>query len=69
VRAAEAMDEGPAHRSAAIPGLSSAAAFTYVSLLDAGMANKGRATQLLVLGNKIDAAFSQDRTARTWTRP
>src|SRR5262249_12213227 len=27
------------------------------------------ATHLLVLRNKIDAAFSQDRTACTWTRP
>src|SRR5262245_57902378 len=51
VRAVEAMDKGPAHRSAAIPGLSCAAAaapstiparhcptmtgFTYLSLLDA----------------------------------
>src|SRR5262245_37683067 len=32
------------------------------------MANKGRATQLLVLGNKL-MPFSQVRTCCIWTRP
>jgi len=43
---------------AASSGVSTCAISTLIR-----MANKGRATQLLVLGNKIDAAFSQDRTA------